>query len=136
MLREAGALEIHMRVSSSPIKHPCFYGVDFGTYEELIAARLTIEGIRESLGVDSLHYLSVPGMVKSTGLPHEEFCLACFNAEYPVELPTANGALGKYSLTNGALNGELHRTGAELETHSDAPAVTTAHIGDCAGTDD
>jgi len=133
MLREAGALEIHMRVSSSPIKHPCFYGVDFGTYEELIAARFSVDQIRERLGVDSLHYLSIPGMVSSTGLPHEQFCLACFNGDYFVELPPAE-VRGKFNLSNG--NGELHRTGTEIEANGHGPALTSAHIGDCAGTDD
>ena len=86
-----------MRISSSPIKHPCFYGVDFGTYEELIAAKLSLPEIRERLGVDTLHYLSIPGMVKSTGLPESEFCLACFNKDYPIALPSAD-ELGKQSL--------------------------------------
>jgi amidophosphoribosyltransferase len=133
MLREAGAKEIHMRVSSSPIKHPCFYGVDFGTYEELIAAKLSIEEIRERLGVDTLHYLSIPGMVASTGLPHEQFCLACFNGDYFVELPAVE-TRGKFNLANG--NGEVHRTGTEFEANGHGPAITSAHIGDCAGTDD
>jgi amidophosphoribosyltransferase len=95
MLREAGAAEIHMRVSSPPIKHPCFYGIDFGTREELIAARKTIEEIREYLGVDSLHYITIDGMVKATGFPKEEFCLACFNEHYPIPLPRQM-ELGKF----------------------------------------
>jgi amidophosphoribosyltransferase len=101
MLREAGAAEIHMRISSSPIKNPCFYGVDFGTSDELIAAKLSVEQIRERLGVDTLHYLTIEGMVESTGLPYEQFCLACFNGDYPIALPTEAGAIGKYALTVG-----------------------------------
>ncbi len=95
MLREAGAAEIHMRVSSPPIRHPCFYGIDFGTREELIAARKTLPEIREYLGVDSLHYISIDGMVKATGFDKSEFCLACFNEQYPIPLPRQM-ELGKY----------------------------------------
>ncbi len=95
MLRDAGAKEIHMRVSSPPIAHPCFYGIDFGTREELIAAHLSVEEIRQRLGVDSLHYLTIDGMVKATGLPKSEFCLACFNGSYPIALPE-DGAVGKH----------------------------------------
>jgi amidophosphoribosyltransferase len=143
MLREAGAREIHMRISSSPIKHPCFYGVDFGTYDELIAAKLSVAEIRERLGVDSLHYLTIDGMVVSTGLPHDEFCLACFDGHYPIALPTAEGALGKYSLSdngNGAApNGEgpyHHRTGDPGNPVENAPEITSAPIGGCAGVDE
>jgi len=94
LLRESGAAEIHLRISSPPIKHPCFYGIDFGTPEELIASRMNVAEIREHLGVDSLHYLSIEGMVKSTGLPREDFCLACFNGSYPIPLPE-EGVAGK-----------------------------------------
>jgi amidophosphoribosyltransferase len=95
MLREAGAREIHMRISSPPIKHPCYYGIDFGTREELVASRLSVEQIRQHLGVDSLHYLSIDGMVAATGFPKEDFCLACFNEDYPIPLPRQM-ELGKY----------------------------------------
>jgi amidophosphoribosyltransferase len=95
MLREAGAAEIHMRVSSPPIRHPCFYGIDFGTREELIAARKTVAEIREYLGVDSLHYITIDGMVEATGFPKDEFCLACFNEHYPIPLPRQM-ELGKF----------------------------------------
>jgi amidophosphoribosyltransferase len=97
MLRDAGAKEIHMRVSSPPIAHPCFYGIDFGTRKELIAAHLSIEEIRQRLGVNSLHYLTIDGMVQATGLPKNEFCLACFNGSYPIALPK-DGAVGKHVL--------------------------------------
>jgi len=95
MLYEAGAKEIHMRVSSPPIKHPCFYGIDFGTREELIAARKSVKQIGKYLGVDSLHYLSIPGVVKATGFPKKDFCLACFNDKYPIPLPRQM-ELGKF----------------------------------------
>jgi amidophosphoribosyltransferase len=94
MLRDAGATEVHMRISSPPIANPCFYGIDFGTREELIAAHLSVEQIRQRLGVDSLHYLSIDGMVEATKMPKDEFCLACFNGHYPIALPD-DGALGK-----------------------------------------
>jgi len=104
MLREAGAREIHMRVSSPPIKHPCFYGIDFGTREELVASRLSVEQIRVHLGVDSLHYLSIDGMVEATGFPKEDFCLACFNEDYPIPLPRQM-ELGKYIFERQQANG-------------------------------
>jgi len=106
MLRSAGAKEIHMRVSSPPIKHPCFYGIDFGTREELIAARKSVPEIGRYLGVDSLHYLSIKGLVAATGYPWEEFCLACFNEQYPIPLPRQM-ELGKYIFeASGGKDGE------------------------------
>jgi amidophosphoribosyltransferase len=97
MLRDAGAEEIHMRVSSPPIKYPCYYGIDFGTPDELIANRKSVPEISKHLGVDSLHYLSIDGMVRATGFNRSEFCLACFNNEYPINLPTQM-ELGKFNL--------------------------------------
>jgi amidophosphoribosyltransferase len=97
MLRDAGATEIHMRVSSPPIAHPCFYGIDFGTKEELVAAQRSVEQVRQHLSVDTLHYLSVEGMIAATGQPREQFCLACFTGHYPIALPERE-ALGKFVL--------------------------------------
>lgn len=85
LLREAGAREIHMRISSPPIKHPCFMGVDMATYEELIAHRLNVPEIREHIGADSLGYLSLEGLVKAVHRPADRFCLSCFVGEYPFE---------------------------------------------------
>ncbi len=84
-LREAGAKEIHMRVTCPPIKFPCFYGIDFPTKKELIASNKSVEKIRNFIGLDSLKYLSLEGMLKAMLLPKEEFCTACFNGEYPVK---------------------------------------------------
>lgn len=84
MLRAAGAKEIHLRISSPPIKHPCFYGIDTPRRDDLIAARYSVEEIRDFLGVDSLGYLSVDGLLESTGLPGGNFCAACFTGTYPV----------------------------------------------------
>lgn len=88
LLRDIGGVkEVHVRLSSSAIRHPCYYGVDFGTRRELIAANRTEEEICEYIGADSLHYLSIDGMVRATGLEKEKFCLACFNNEYPLKFP-------------------------------------------------
>ena len=86
-LREAGAKEVHMRVSSPPIKFPCFYGIDFPTKKELIASNKTVKEIRDFMGLDSLEYLSLDGMLKAMLLPKDEFCTACFSGEYPVKPP-------------------------------------------------
>lgn len=82
LLRQAGAAEVHFRVSCPPIRHPCFMGIDFPTYEELTANRVTLEELAEALGVDSLGYLSVEGMQEATR--RAGFCLACFTGDYPV----------------------------------------------------
>jgi amidophosphoribosyltransferase len=83
-LRDVGATEIHMLVSCPPTMHACYYGIDFPSSSELIASKNSIEGIREHLGLDSLTYLSLDGLVEATGLPEEDFCLACFDGDYPV----------------------------------------------------
>jgi len=84
MLRAGGAAEIHMRISSSPIRHPCFYGIDMPTREELIASTQSVEELRDFFLVDSLHYLSLEGMVRAAARQKKDFCLACFDGNYPV----------------------------------------------------
>jgi amidophosphoribosyltransferase len=84
-VRQAGAREIHMVVSCPPHRHPCFYGIDFSTKGELIASEHSVEEIRAFIGLDSLRYLSLDGMLGATGLENDHFCLACFNGEYPVQ---------------------------------------------------
>ncbi|MFH1312937.1 MAG: amidophosphoribosyltransferase [Candidatus Eisenbacteria bacterium] len=84
MLRSVGVKEIHVRISSPPIQHPCFYGIDTPTRGELIAANCSVEEIRQYLEVDSLGYLSVEGLLESTGLAADDFCVACFTGDYPV----------------------------------------------------
>lgn len=84
-LREAGAKEVHMRVSCPPHRHPCYYGIDFPTREELIASSHSIEEIGEYIGVDSLGYLSLDGMIKAMPFSKEMFCLSCFDGQYPVQ---------------------------------------------------
>ena len=83
-LRDAGAKEVHMVISCPPTRHACFYGIDFPSESQLIANNKTIDEIAQYLGLDSLHYLSLEGMVEATGLPMDNFCLACFNANYPI----------------------------------------------------
>jgi amidophosphoribosyltransferase len=87
MLRRAGAREVHMRISSPPIQWPCFYGIDTANRDELAAANRTIEEIREYIAADSLAYLSVDGMLTSTGVASEKFCHACFTGGYPIPIP-------------------------------------------------
>jgi len=86
MLREAGAREVHMRISSPPIKNPCYYGIDMPTKKELIGAQRSVESIRRFLGVDSLGYLSLEGMLSLPALPPKEFCHACFSGKYPIKI--------------------------------------------------
>lgn len=86
MVRDAGAKEVHMRISSPPITNPCFYGIDMPTKKELIAPRRSVESIRRYLGVDSLGYLSLEGMLSLDALPEEEFCHACFSGKYPIKI--------------------------------------------------
>ena len=85
-LREAGATEVHMRISSPPVTHPCFYGIDTDTQDQLIAARLTLKEIEEQLKVDSLAYLSKQGMVDAARAESGDFCTACFDGNYPIEM--------------------------------------------------
>jgi amidophosphoribosyltransferase len=85
-LFDAGAIEVHMLVSSPPVRYPDFYGIDTPMQDELIAANKTIEEIREFLGATSLHYLSLDGLIKSIGLPKEELCTSFFTGEYPIDI--------------------------------------------------
>ncbi|MGC9505434.1 amidophosphoribosyltransferase [Baaleninema sp.] len=86
-LREAGATEVHMRVSSPPVTHPCFYGIDTDNQKQLIAATKSVAEIREQIGVDSLAYLSWEGMLDATGKGRDRFCSACFTGDYPIQIP-------------------------------------------------
>ena len=88
-LREAGAKEVHMVVSCPPTRHACYYGIDFPSASQLIANKKTIAEIAKYLDLDSLHYLSLEGLVRATGMTSEDFCLACFNGKYPIEPDTA-----------------------------------------------
>jgi amidophosphoribosyltransferase len=83
LVRDAGAREVHLRITSPPIVHPCYLGVDMASYEELIAHNLTLDEIRRRVGADSLGYLSIEGLVESTGRERKEFCLGCLTGAYP-----------------------------------------------------
>lgn len=87
MLREAGAKEIHVRISSPPYRFPCFYGIDTAARSELIAAQLDVEEIRRYIGADSLGYLSIEGLFEAVGRPAGWFCSACFDGRYPIPIP-------------------------------------------------
>lgn len=78
-----------MRITSPPVVWPCFYGIDTDTQEQLIASQKSVDEIREHIGADSLAYLSLDAMVAATGAKPEEFCLACFDGKYPIEIPEA-----------------------------------------------
>lgn len=86
-LRDAGATEVHMRVSSPPVTHPCFYGIDTDTQDQLIAAMNSVDQIAAQIGVDSLHFLSWEGMLQATQEDPESFCTACFTGDYPIPVP-------------------------------------------------
>ncbi|MDP8904363.1 MAG: amidophosphoribosyltransferase [Chloroflexota bacterium] len=87
LLRRAGAAEVHLRISAPPIFHPCFYGIDTQIETELIAARHSVDEIRDYVGADSLSYLSIAGVLDAIDLPRERFCFACFDGRYPVPVP-------------------------------------------------
>jgi amidophosphoribosyltransferase len=86
MIRDAGAVEVHVRVASPPIKHPCFYGIDTANQDELIAAKLSIEQIRQYIGADSLGYLSLSGLIHAIGVKKDKLCCACLDGRYPIEV--------------------------------------------------
>ena len=117
MLREAGAAEIHVRISSPPVKWPCFYGIDFATRAELIANGLTIEEIRASIGADSLGYISTEGMIRAAGVPRERLCTACFTGDYPVPVEDAQTEAehghGSYQILPPRTSGPLTIAGAQ-----------------------
>ncbi|HLT10625.1 MAG TPA: amidophosphoribosyltransferase [Micromonosporaceae bacterium] len=121
LLREAGAVEIHVRISAPPVMWPCFYGIDFATRAELIANGLDVEGIRRSIGADSLGYLSLDGLVSATEQPKSRLCRACFDGEYPIPLP-ADGLIGKH-----VLEGVERRVGANApaDAHSGVTSPNT-----------
>jgi amidophosphoribosyltransferase len=116
MLREAGAREVHVRISSPPVKWPCFYGIDFATRAELIANGLSTEEICASIGADSLAYISLEQLVEATTVPQDDLCRACFDGIYPVKLPEPEN-LGKHLLEIAPLldADELHRWSSPVE---------------------
>jgi amidophosphoribosyltransferase len=97
MLREAGATEVHVRISSPPVTWPCFYGIDFASKAELVASGLTVEQIRAIIGADSLAYVSLDGLVGASRQARDQLCTACFSGVYPIALPDAD-PVGKHVL--------------------------------------
>ena len=97
MLREAGASEVHVRISSPPVKWPCFYGIDFASRAELIANGLSVDEICASIGADSLGYISLDGLISATTIDSDRLCRACFDGIYPIDLP-APELIGKHLL--------------------------------------
>jgi len=93
MLFDAGAAEVHVRISSPPIISPCFYGIDLATEEEMIAAGNTVEGVREAIGATSLAYLSLDGLQAATRRPESALCRACLTRSYPTRVPSESGKL-------------------------------------------
>ncbi|TDB86157.1 amidophosphoribosyltransferase [Actinomadura sp. KC216] len=96
MLRDAGAAEVHVRISSPPVSWPCFYGIDFATRAELIAGNLSIEEIRDSIGADSLGYISLDELISASHIAKDNLCRACFDGVYPI--PVDQDARGKHLL--------------------------------------
>ena len=88
MLFDAGAAEVHVRISSPPVIGPCFYGIDFADEDELVAARRSVEAVRSYIGASSLHYLSLEGLTEATRRPESELCRACLTRDYPTRVPT------------------------------------------------
>ncbi len=87
LLFEAGAREVHLRITAPPIRFPCHYGIDMATQRELVAAHHTVEDVRQQVGATTLGYLSIEGLLRASGQPRERFCLACFNGDYPIPIP-------------------------------------------------
>jgi amidophosphoribosyltransferase len=104
MLKKAGAKEVHLRICSPPIRHPCFFGVDMATRWELIAAQKTVAEIRDAIGADSLGYISINGLIESVGLPKDYFCLACFTGDYPIPVQLEMDKLALEAIPSGSLS--------------------------------
>ncbi len=113
MLFEAGALEVHVRITAPPVKNPCYYGIDMANEEELVAARHSVEEIRKMIGATSLGYLSLEGAVRAVGMSKDKFCRACFDGKYPIPVPQ-DVRLSKLML-------ERHRNVSEIEHEEGGP---------------
>ncbi|HEU5474100.1 MAG TPA: amidophosphoribosyltransferase [Actinophytocola sp.] len=97
MLRESGAVEVHVRIASPPVRWPCFYGIDFASRAELIANGLDADGVRRSIGADTLGYVSLEGLISASEQPRSRLCSACFDGDYPIPLPD-DATVGKFRL--------------------------------------
>jgi amidophosphoribosyltransferase len=103
MLREAGAAEVHVRISSPPVAWPCFFGIDFASRAELMAGSMSVEEIRQVIGADSLGFVSLEGLIAATTLPSGRLCRACFDGNYPI--PVAEAEQGKHVLEAAVTGG-------------------------------
>lgn len=128
MLREAGAAEVHVRISSPPVRWPCYYGIDFATRAELIANGLDVDDIARSMGADTLGYISEEGMIAATRQRPEDLCSACFTGSYPVPLPDPT-TLGKSVLEQKAAETEAAVREAESLSGQGRLAVHLAADG-------
>jgi amidophosphoribosyltransferase len=127
MLREYGAAEVHVRISSPPVAWPCFYGIDFASRAELVASNLTVEQIRESIGADTLAYVSLEGLTAASRQPADSLCRACFTGDYPIEIPEAD-LIGKHVLEG--LSKKAVRAMDAPSDHDHTPeGVTVVHNG-------
>jgi amidophosphoribosyltransferase len=122
MLREAGATEVHVRISSPPVTWPCFYGIDFASKAELIANGLSVDEIAQAVGADSLAYVSLDGLIASSRQERDKLCTACFTGIYPIALPDVD-PVGKHILE-----------GIERGVTAELAAVVTPN--GCDGSDD
>jgi amidophosphoribosyltransferase len=105
MLRAAGAAEVHMRITSPPITDPCYYGIDMASRAELIGADMDVDQIREFIGADSLHYLSLDGLIDAVPQPAEALCTACFTGRYPIPVPAEEARRSQVAFDLGAVTG-------------------------------
>src|SRR5438874_7972827 len=121
MLREAGAVEVHVRISSPPVKWPCFYGIDFASPAELVANGLDTDGIRASIGADSLGYVSLEGLIAASEQPKTRLCSACFDGVYPIPLPE-EALIGKHLLEDLDAAGRAMDPGAVGSSSASVPS--------------
>src|SRR3954449_7327878 len=128
MLREAGAVEVHVLIASPPVKWPCFYGIDFATPAELIASGLGVEEIRASIGADSLAFVSLEGLTAASNQPANNLCRACFTGDYPIEIPQPD-LIGKHVLEGLARNASAAQDAAHIVDHAHAEGVKIVHNG-------
>jgi amidophosphoribosyltransferase len=126
MLREAGAAEVHVRISSPPVHWPCFYGIDFATRAELIATGLGVAEIQASIGADSLGYISEEGMIAATEQPASRLCTACFTGDYPVALPE-DGRIGKHLFET--LPMDLSHLGRDVDPEPEPLDIEGVRVG-------
>ena len=117
MLREAGALEIHVRIASPPVRWPCFYGIDFASRAELVANGLDLDGVRRAISADSLGYVSLDGLVAASEQPRSRLCTACFDGDYPIPLPD-DALIGKHVLED--MDGAAEQ--GHVPDHATSPA--------------